>query len=122
MDMFTFWTGPAQQEEFLSTLDDKVRLLQGHVFAPSIRLTYASQRKLYLQFCILAGLSPVSLSPINACRYIAFLSQKLAFNSIKQYINDVRIMHLETGHGNPFHNSWHIDTLLKGAKRVQCLE
>ena len=71
-----------------------------------------------IQFCILAGLSPVPLSPINACRYIAFLSQKLAFNSIKQYINVVRIMHLETGHGNPFHNSWHIDTLLKDANQV----
>ena len=116
--MFIFWTGPAQQDEFLNALDDKVRLLQGHVFAPSTRLTYTSQRKLYFQFCLLAGLSPVPLSHSNACRYIAFLSQKLAFNCIKQYINVVRIMHLETGHDNPFHKSWHIDTLLKGAKRV----
>ena len=118
MGMFIFWTGPAQQDEFLNALGVKVRLLQGHVFAPSTRLTYASPRNLYLQFCILAGLSPVPLSHSNTCRCIAFISQKLAFDSIQQYINVARITHLETGHDYPFHNSWHIDTLQKGAKRV----
>ena len=60
------------------------------------------------------------LSQANACRYIAFLSQRLAYkyNSVKLYINVVRIMHLEAGHANPFSNSWIVDTLLRGTKRV----
>ena len=118
MGLLIFWTGRDQQEAFLANLDDKVRWLRGHVFSPSTRVTYASQRKLYLHFCNLGGLAPVPLSHDNACQYVAFLSNKLAFNSIKQYINVVRIMHLESGHANPFNNSWHIDMLLKGTKRV----
>lgn len=114
MRLFISWTG----SDFLGSLDGKVRWLQGQVFAPSTRLTYTSQRKLYFRFCTLADISPVPLSQENACRYIAFLSEKLAFSSIKQYINVVRMLHLEAGHVNPFLNCWHIDVLLKGTKRV----
>ena len=41
-------------------------------------------RKLYQHFCALGDINPVPLSQDNACRYIAFLSQKLAYTSIKQ--------------------------------------
>ena len=112
-------TGPGHPRQgFLDSLDSIVQLLRGQVFAPSTRATYRSQQRLYLQFCDLAGLNPVPLSQANACRYIAFLSQRLAYNSVKLYINVVRIMHLEAGHANPFSNSWIVDTLLKGTKRV----
>ena len=94
----------------MDSLDDKVRWLQEQVFAPSTRLTYASQRQLYQHFCVLGGINPVPLSQDNACRYIAFLSHNLAYTSIKQYINVVRI--------RLFQGSWHIDMLLKGTKRV----
>ena len=117
MRLFVSWTGP----DFLRSLDVKVHWLRGQVFAPSTRLTYASQRKLYLRFCKLADITPVPLSQDNACRYIAFLSERLSYISIKQYINVVSILHLlilEAGHVNPFLSCWHIDTLLKGTKRV----
>ena len=114
MLLFVSWTG----SDFLRSLDVKVHWLQGHVFAQSTRLTYASQRKLYLRFCNLAAIMPVPLSQDNACRYIAFLSERLSYNSIKQYINVVRILHVEAGHVNPFLTCWQIDTLLKGTKRV----
>ena len=114
MGFCIFWTGRG----FLDSLDDKVRWLQEQVFAPSTRVTYASQRRLYQHFCVLGDINPVPLSQDNACRYIAFLSQKLAYTSIKQYINVIRIMHLDAGHANPFQGSWHIDMLLKGTKRV----
>lgn len=112
-------TGPSHPRQgFLDSLDSIVQLFRGQVFAPSTRATYRSQQRLYLQFCDLAGLNPVPLSQANACRYIAFLSQRLAYNSVKLYINVVRIMHLEAGHANPFSNSWIVDTLLRGTKRV----
>ena len=58
------------------------------------------------------------MSQENACRYIAFLSHKLAYTSIKQYINVVRIMHLQAGPANHFQGSWHIEMLLKGTEKV----
>ena len=109
MLLFVSWTGA----DFLRSLDVKVHWLQGHVFAQSTRLTYASQRKLYLRFCNLAAIMPVPLSQDNA-----FFSERLSYNSIKQYINVVRILHLEAGHVNPFLTCWQIYTLLKGTKRV----
>lgn len=114
MGLFISWIGP----DFIDCLDDRVRWLQGQVFARSTRLTYASQRKLYFHFCNLSDICPVPLSQDDACRYIAFLSQRLAYNSIKQYINVVRILHLEAGLINPFHNCWQVNMLLKGAKRA----
>ena len=114
MGLFISWIGP----DFIDCLDDRVRWLQGQVFARSTRLTYASQRKLYFHFCNLSDICPVPLSQDDACRYIAFLSQRLAYNSIKQYINVVRILHLEAGLINPFHNCWQVNMLLKGDKRA----
>ena len=46
-------------------------------------------------------ISPVPLSQENLGRYIAFLSRRLCFNSVKQYLNIVRLMHLESGFQNP---------------------
>ena len=86
-----------------------MKWLRDQVFASSTRMIYSSQSKLYLTFCQLTNVCLVPLSVDNACRYIAFLSHRLCFNSIKQYLNVVRVMHLEAGHSNPFHNSWHVD-------------
>ena len=104
MGLFISWIDP----DFIDCLNDRVRWLQGQVFARSTRLTYASQRKLYFHVCNLSDICPVRLSQDDACRYIAFLSQRLAYNSIKQYINVVRILHLEAGLINPFHNCWQV--------------
>ena len=105
-------------QQFLNSLDSAVLKLRSQVFAPSTKATYRSQKRAFLQFCKLAGLSPVPLSQDNAGRYIAYLSQRLSYGSIKSYINVVRIMHLEAGYVSPFSNTWVIDSLLKGAKRV----
>ena len=115
MRLFVSWTGP----DFLRSLDVKVHWLQGQVFAPSTRLTYMHlSASCTCVFCNLADITTVPLSQDFACRYIAFLSERLSYNSIKQYINVVRILHLEAGHVNHFLSCWHIDTLLKGTKRV----
>ena len=112
-------TGPnCQHDGFLLSLDITVDRLRSQVYALSTQTTYRSQWKSCLHFCDLAGLQPVPLSQNNARRYIAFLSGKCSYTSIKAYINVVRIMHLEAGFKNPFANSWAVDTLLKGAKRV----
>ena len=41
---------------------------------------------------------------------------KVLCYSIKQYINVVRILHLEAGLINPFHNCWQVTMLLKGLR------
>ena len=63
---------------------------------------------------------PVPLPTDNGCRhYIAYLLEKLAYHSIKLYINVVGIIHLEEGSNDLFAKSWYIYCLLKGVKRCR---
>jgi hypothetical protein len=38
-------------------------------------------------------------------------------NSVRQYINIVRILHLESGFAHPFEQSWFVKTTLRGIDR-----
>lgn len=88
-------------------------------FAESTRRTYSCQQMLYLKFCESLNISPVPISQENLGRYIAFLSSKLCFSSVKQYLNVVRLMHLEAGQPNPMLDNWYISSILKGLKRCK---
>ncbi|XP_069136902.1 uncharacterized protein [Argopecten irradians] len=50
-------------------------------------------------------------------RYIAFLSMRLQFSSIRNYLSVVMFLHLEVGLTNPVDN-FHISRVLKGARRL----
>lgn len=52
-------------------------------------------------------------------RYIAFLSRRLAFSSIRQYLNAVRLLHLDAGFPNPLEGNWYVSSVLKGVRRVK---
>ena len=89
------------------------------VFAASTSRTYAAQRSAFLRFCVEMKISPVPLSQENLGRYIAFLSRRLCFNSVKQYLNIVRLMHLEAGFQNPLKKNWYVESILKGVRRIK---
>ena len=72
----------------------------------------------YLTFCRALNITPVPLSQNNLARYIAHLATKLSYCSIKQYINVIRIMHLEAGLPSPLGISWHVKSTLMSCKRV----
>ena len=60
---------------------------------------------------------PAPVSAQDLARYIAYLSNKLSFSSIKNYLSIVRLIHLEAGYPNPL-ESYYIATVLKGARRT----
>lgn len=64
-------------------------------------------------------IQPVPLSQENLGRYIAFLSRRLTFNSVKQYLNIVRLLHLEGGLPNPLEKNWYVASILKGVRRLK---
>ena len=100
-----------------SKLDQEVSLLRLHTFAESTKRTYHSQLQLYLQFCAGLNVLPVPISTVNLGRYIAFLSSKFTFSSVRQYLNIVRLLHLEAGQPNPLSQSWYLASILKGCRR-----
>ena len=58
----------------------------------------------------------VPASKKQVARYIVYLVDKLSPSSILQYINVIRILHLEKGYDNPL-QSYYVTSLLQGIKR-----
>ena len=65
------------------------------------------------------GYDVVPVTSLTVCRYAAYLAQRLSFNSIKQYLNIIRILHLECGFPNPLQDNWVLNTILKGVAKVK---
>ena len=101
----------------MKSLDQEVASLRALTFAESTRRTYQSQQALYLQFCAGLHIAPVPISPCNLGRYIAFFGSRLSYSSIRQYLNVVRILHLDEGYTNPLANNWYLTSILKGLRR-----
>ena len=102
-----------------ATLDLEVARLRSLTFAESTRRTYNCQLLTYLQFCGHLNIKPVPITPADLGRYIAYLSSRLSFSSVRQYLNAVRLMHLEAGFPNPLLSNWYLASILKGLKRLK---
>ena len=100
-------------------LDREVQLYRVNTFASSTNRTYMAQRMAYFQFCTKVKVSPLPISQTNLGRYIAYLSRRLSFSSVRQYLNVVRLLHLEAGLANPLEKNWYVQSILKGVKRVK---
>lgn len=49
---------------------------------------------------------------------MALLANSLKFQSIKQYLNIIRLLHLEAGFHNPLSDNWYLKSILNGVRRV----
>ena len=101
------------------SLDAEVLQYRANSFAASTSKTYLTQLSTYLKFCTNMNIAPAPLSQENLGRYIAFLSRRLCFSSVKQYLNAVRLVHLEAGFQNPLEKKWYVSSILKGVRRLK---
>ena len=62
---------------------------------------------------------PVPANEKTIAMYAAYLARRLRPASVRQYLNIVRVMHLEAGLSNPLKDSWFISSTLKGIDRVK---
>lgn len=102
-----------------SRLDTEVNFYRSHTFASSTSRTYHAQKLAYFEFCNKMSIPPVPLSQNDLGRYIAYLSRRLAFSSVRQYLNIVRILHVDAGFPNPLDHNWYVSSILKGVRRVK---
>jgi len=61
----------------------------------------------------------VPVSKVTIARYVAHLAHTLKYQTITQYINVIRLLHLEYGFPNPLHDNWLLTSLLKGVARAK---
>ena len=63
------------------------------------------------------GYTAVPATTQTICLYASFLARSLKYNSVKQYLNIVRILHLEWGLPNPLLDNFHLRCVLQGMRR-----
>ena len=100
-------------------LDQKAWMYRRLCFTDSTKQTYNTHRTAYLTFCESFCYQPIPVTEMVLCRYVAHLADRLCYNSIKQYINIIRIMHLEAGLSNPLSNNWVLSSILKGVAKFK---
>ena len=71
----------------------------------------------YLRFCVFYEVEPVPISQKELLAYVAFLARSLKPTSIQNYLNAVRIIHLDSGFPNPLENNFALSNLKKGISR-----
>ncbi|KAK7484746.1 hypothetical protein BaRGS_00024031 [Batillaria attramentaria] len=94
-----FNAGVAQALE--AELNSEVAMFRGCMFAMNTAKTYRTHLAIFLDFCNKLCIPPVPVSESTVARYAAFLARKLKPASVRQYLNIVRILHLESGLDNP---------------------
>ena len=110
---------PGALRSFPASLDEEVLHYRANSFSANTSKTYSTQRSAFLKFCAHMRIMLVPLSQENLGRYVAYLSRRLCFTSVRQYLNIVRLMHLEANFPNPLEKNWYVASILKGVRRVK---
>ena len=100
-----------------AVLDREVQVYQSLCFSDSTKRCYSAHLRSYTRFCNSTGVPLAPASSDTLCRYVAFLARRLSYNSIKQYLNIVRLLHLERGMANPLEGDFRLTTTLRGIRR-----
>jgi len=106
----------ARQE---ALIDSEVSKYRRSVFSLNTQLTYQSQLRVYLRFCLFFGYLAVPATTQTLVRYCVFLARNHTANSVRQYLNIVRIIHLSQGLPNPLEKNFALHSILKGIDRVR---
>ena len=88
-------TGAAKKLE--TTLQAEVARYRGETFADNAKRTYTSHGNSYLRFCTELCVPPVQANEKTIAMYAAYLARRLRPASVRQYLNIVRVIHLEAG-------------------------
>lgn len=88
-------------------------------FADTTKKAYQTHLRTYLNFCEKLKIKPVPVCEKTVAQYAAFLARTLQPSSVTQYLNIVRLLHLECGEVHPYHDSWLVKSTLKGIERVK---
>ena len=115
--MALFAVAAKTQEE--TQLELEVAQYRAATFADSTKSTYRAQFKVYMQFCMHHGYMPVPITSDKLCMYAAFLARTRKFSTVRQYLNVVRILHLESGFPNPLLDNWFLRSVRLGIQRVK---
>ena len=98
-------------------LQQEVAQFQLQCWAPTTRRAYKAHKRAYFQFCALYSFDPVPATSDQLSMYAAYLARRLKYSSIKQYLNIVRLLHLQCDLPNPLLD-FNLKITLRGITRA----
>ena len=104
--------------EFEAQLKREVAEYRAATYAESTKKSYATHLKRYFEFCAIIGRPPVPATQETIAQYAAYLARDIKATSIRQYLNIIRLLHVEAGFKNPLHENWYIKSTLTGIERL----
>jgi hypothetical protein len=107
--------GLAEEEAMLQQQVHRYRLA---AYSDCTKVAYRCQIRQYLAFCTKFGYTAVPASSETLCKYAAHLASTMKATSVKQYMNVIKLLHLESGLSNPLEGDWFLCTVLKGINRL----
>jgi hypothetical protein len=87
--------------------------------ATSSQRNYGAHVRYYLTFCSTYDLRPMQPDELTVCLYVTKLAETCSYRTIKNYLNGIRILHLEAGLMNPLPAMFNLERTLRGIKRVK---
>ena len=87
-------------------------------YAESTKRAYSTHLRQYFEFCARIGEPPVPASQDIIAQYAAYLARRLKASSVRQYLNVIRLLHLEASLPNPMKDNWYIKSTLTGIDRL----
>ena len=105
-----------------AALDREAKTYRGLAYASPTKAGYRTQMNAYYRFCIFFNYAPVPVDTVTLTQYVAFLARILKFSSVKQYLNVLRILHLEAGFPNPLQDNWFLQSVLMKGNSGQAKE
>ena len=99
-------------------LDKEVADYRAVTFTSSTKRAYSIHRNRYFEFCGKLGVPPVPASSSTIAQYSAYLARSMRPASVRQYLNIIRILHLECDLPNTLQDNWYVKSTLTGIDRL----
>ena len=104
----------------MKELETEVNWFKSQAFASGTLRNLTLQWKAFISFCLYYDLPFLPTSQLTISCYIAFLARTFkSADSIRNYINAVKNVHLTSGLTFEFHSSFETNIIFKGLKRVK---
>lgn len=77
----------------LESNDEEMLQIISQAWAPSTLKTRNSQWRVYIEFCMSEGLSPLPAEVTTVCRFLVNQSRRVKYNTINNYVSAINVLH-----------------------------
>lgn len=99
-------------------LDKELSVIISSAWADKTISTRKSQWKKYVAFCSARDLTALPASTLTVARFLTYLARTCKFTTVNNYLSSVIVLHKYHGHPAEFRNTFYIQLVVKGLRRI----